>query len=287
MNQGAPRRPRHVTVLVPVHNGAATIALQAAALAAQRYDGPWDLLLVDNNSTDDGIDIAVRAFGDAAPVRVVKARDGQSVAYARNAGMRDAEGDLVLICDADDQVQAGWIEAMVAAASHADVVGGYNETALLNGGVRPRWRATIPRDALPGGHRPYAVGSNFAAWHDVIDALGGWDEVYVGCGEDVDFSWRAVAAGHRLVFAPDAVVAYRYRDAYRGIFRQSRAIGRSTVRLHQLHGADGDEETTAIAPALGWLISRATTLVGPSWRRKMWVRRAGLLRGVVEGRWGR
>ena len=44
--------PGLVSVVVPVRNGAATIALQFEALADQDYDGPWEVVVSDNGSTD-------------------------------------------------------------------------------------------------------------------------------------------------------------------------------------------------------------------------------------------
>lgn len=59
-HRGERPRPRSVSVVVPAYNAAATIAEQLEALATQRFDGDWELVIVDNGSTDGTADLARR-----------------------------------------------------------------------------------------------------------------------------------------------------------------------------------------------------------------------------------
>ena len=56
-------RPRSVSVVVPAYNAAATLAEQLEALAAQQYEGDWEVVVVDNGSTDGTADLARRYAG--------------------------------------------------------------------------------------------------------------------------------------------------------------------------------------------------------------------------------
>src|SRR6059058_4106784 len=104
--------PALVSVVVPAYNCADTIDVQLAALAEQDYDGRWEVVVVDNRSTDDTADRA-RRWSDRLPgLRVVDASERQGVSHARNRGIEEARGDLIAICDADDQVQPGCLTAM-------------------------------------------------------------------------------------------------------------------------------------------------------------------------------
>ena len=78
--------PRLVSVIVPMRNEEAHLAQQLRALAGQTYTGPWELVVVDNGSTDGSIKI-VEAWRERFPAsrrrRVVA---GRGLNYARNRG---------------------------------------------------------------------------------------------------------------------------------------------------------------------------------------------------------
>ena len=221
--------PRLVSVCIPSLNTRATLAEQLDALAAQDYAGEWEIVLLDNGSTDGSDDLA-RQRG----VRVERV-ERRGISNVRNAALTVARGDLLAFCDADDIVVPGWLTALVAAAHDDDVVGGRLDQHTLNPPHVVTWRGHIPDDALmvPMGYLPFAPGCNFAVWRDVVESLGGWDTAYVGGSEDVDFCWRAQKSGYTVGFAPDAVVAYRYRPDTRSLYRQFFHYGRTEALLQK------------------------------------------------------
>ncbi len=116
--------PELVSVVIALRNKGPWIGAQLEALAAQRYAGPWEVVVVDNGSTDDGPQVA-RAMAEPLPeLRVVDASDRRGTSHARNVGAHAARGDLLLYCDGDDVVAPGWIEAMVEAAAQGRPRGG-------------------------------------------------------------------------------------------------------------------------------------------------------------------
>jgi glycosyltransferase involved in cell wall biosynthesis len=96
-----------MSVVIPVHNAAATLpacldALREQTLSPQRYE----VLVVDNNSTDGSADLARRAPG----VRVLEERR-QGAYAARNRGVATARGELLVFTDPDCVADPGWLEA--------------------------------------------------------------------------------------------------------------------------------------------------------------------------------
>ena len=277
--------PRLVTVVIPVRNGAGTLPAQLAALANQSYAGRWELVVADNGSTDDTVAV-VRRWAHLLPgTRVVDASDRPGSSHARNVGAREARGELLAFCDADDVVAPTWLAALVDAARDADLVGGTQDATLLN---TVRARATRGARSLPGrvrplGFLPFAPTSNLAVWTEVYRALGGLDERYPQA-HDIEFSWRAQLAGYTLGRADEAVVHYRYRTTARAIARQAYWSGWDEAHLFRDYHARGARRTPPGRVARRW----AAVLTGlPALRRpaarRTWIRAAAHTAGRLAG----
>ena len=228
-----------VTVVVPVHNGAATLAAQLDAVTAQFADPALsgvtvEVVVVDNRSTDATAEVAASYAERFPSVRVVSAVDGASVAYARNAGATAARGERLLFCDADDVVHPGWVRHLSAGLADADIVGGRLDVTRINSVESQSWTGHPPMDALATAMKfwPYATGANLGVRRSVWAALDGFDEGFVGGHEEVEFAWRAQEAGHTVAFVPEAVVDYRLRDDPRSVVRQRFHYGRTYAQLY-------------------------------------------------------
>src|SRR5262245_57943638 len=105
-------RPR-ISVIIPCHNAGRWLWDQLDALSRQEVPLPWEVLVVDNRSTDLSARVA-RGFSDKIPsLRVIAAHEHRGPAYARNTGASQARGEYFLFFDADDVVADGCVAAMV------------------------------------------------------------------------------------------------------------------------------------------------------------------------------
>lgn len=263
-----------VSVVVPAHNAERTLDRQLSALAAQTFAAPWEVLVVDNASTDRTAKIAER-WADILPLRVIPASERLGAAHARNVGTALAMAPLVAYCDADDEVDRYWLEEIVLALASADLVGGSLEHHTVNDRGSLLWRGTDGAAALPMplGFLPAAISANMGVRRSTWQAIGGWDEAFAHGGDDVDFSWRAQLAGHRLAFAPDAVVRYRHRDTVRGAMRQAGDYARAEVRLYRCFRAVGAPRAPlrAVTRDCAYLVSRLPYLIASRRRRGLWL----------------
>jgi glycosyltransferase involved in cell wall biosynthesis len=295
-------RPSTVSVIIPAYNAAATLADQLEALAAQLYDGDWELVIVDNGSTDGTADLA-RSFRQRFQAFTLvdgSSRRGHSA--ARNAGAMAARGELLAYCDADDVVAPGWLKAMAEAARYYDLIGGWLDVGPLNDEATRSWHQPWPRDRLRSWLLPYAVSANIAIWADVLRGLGGWSSEYEAGAEDTEISWRAQLAGFRLGFAPDAVVYYRYRSGLWETALQAYKIGVNCERILRdfavlRNGShDGgrpaavdqaeEGEGSALGRAVGraaWLATRLPYLAGSRRHRGRWISVAAEYLGRLNG----
>lgn len=279
-------RPRLISVVIPVLDGEAHIGEQLEALAAQTYDGPWELVVADNGCTDGTIAV-VESWSDRIPaLRVADARRMRGINHARNAGTGAARGDFLAFCDADDVVGPGWLSALAAAAPGNDLVGGRNEWDALNDPTVIAWRPSGPMTELMRDHGflPYTPGGNMGVWASVAHELG-WDESYRFGGSDQEFAWRAQLRGYRVAFAPDALVQLRFRGSISETARQSYRYGRAGARLHRSFRDAGIPRPDNRGALRRWrqLATEVPDLWGTRERRGKWVRRAAFRTGRLVG----
>lgn len=279
-----------ISVVIPVRNGAATLAEQLAALAAagKLVDG-FEVIVADNGSTDSTIDVA-RSFTDRLPLRIITVtRPGANA--ARNAAVKASTGRFLAFCDADDVVNTHWMARMrEALGAGSDLVVGYLDYRDLNGPDTLKWRGargagpSVHLGFLPAGHL-----CNLAVTRSLFDELNGFDESFVGGGDDVDFCWRAQLAGARFQYLPDAVVNYRFRPSLRAMARQEAGYGAAEAQLYRKFASHGVRRRSvkALGEDAWWLVSRLPFTLRED-RRGAWIRRAsrqcGRFRGAVRTR---
>ena len=219
-----------VSVIIPCYNAEAWIGRQIAAVLAQL--GPEDeLVLVDNLSTDATPDLLAEAAAADPRAHVVTAAERQGVNHARNVGLAEARGDILLICDADDRIHAGWVDAFRSAFSNSGVAGGAATPVDGNG---RRVGEDLGLHHVFGGP-PYPLGANMAMTRDVFEAVGGFDESFRGGHDEADFAWRAADAGFPTRFVPEARIDYLQRSDVRGVVTQRRNYARTAIQLWTRH----------------------------------------------------
>ena len=255
------------SVVIATHNRAADLRGTLTSLARLRPTGGFEVIVVDNNSTDD-TPIAVReaARSFPAPLRYVFERE-QGRSPALNAGIRLATGDIIVTTDDDVRVEPDWLDQAAAGLERlgCDYVGG--RVLPLWGGPRPAW---IPDHGgkqwavialLDYGDEPIEFGArvplgvNMAFRREAFDRAGLFDP-HTGrkagtlLGQEVrEWCIRARAAGVRGFYVPLMLVrhiipASRLRKAYFRRWFYWRGISRAL--LYEKAGLDMEapERTT-------------------------------------------
>lgn len=276
-----------VSVVIPVLNQAQTLPQQLEALAEQTYKGAWEVVVVDNGSSDGSPQVAAEWSDRLPALRVVHALDRKGCSYARNVGARAARGDFLVACDGDDRVTPQWLEAMAEAGLNSAIVGGRLDQLSLNPPLTRAWRPLLPDDQLPIalGFLPYAVGANCGLRTEVFKTLGGWCEDLAVCGDDIDLSWRAQLASYRISFTSEAVVQYRFRDDPRATARQFFNYGRVEPYLYRTYRDNGMPRSSlrkAIREWI-WILLRVGDLGGTAERKGAWMRKAAYRGGRLVG----
>ncbi|MHC1791191.1 glycosyltransferase family 2 protein [Solidesulfovibrio sp.] len=199
-----------VTVVIPAYNAADTLACALDALARQTIGRDrFAVIVVDDGSTDATAGIAARH--GAQVIRQPNA----GPAAARNAGARAADCDILVFTDADCAPAPDFLAQILVPFADPAVAG-------VQGAYRTAQTALVARFAQLEFEDRYAyvarrptidlVATYAAAYRKtVFDAAGGFDTSFCRAdNEDTELSYRLSAAGHRLVFAPAAIVCHRH-----------------------------------------------------------------------------
>lgn len=280
-------RAPSISVVLAVKNGVPLIVEQLEALAAQTYRGPWELIVVDNRSTDGSAECA-RQFGDRLPsLQIVDAPAKQGLSFARNVGVSHASGDYVLFLDHDDRVTATWLEAMARAAETADAVGGNNFHFSVDDDGTERIRKPAYEDHPTHGFDflPSITGGNSGMRTRLFFELGGFNEGYPS-GEDVDLYWRAILAGHEVQFVADAMLEYRLRTGVRPKWKQTVRDAAVHPLLYRDFRASGMPRSSTREAMHAWVrLVRAAprSLTAEPATRNAWLIELASLWGRVRG----
>ena len=228
-----------LAVLIPVWNGEQTIAAQLAALDAQEWQGAWEVVVVDNGSTDrTGEIVAEYVARRPERYRVIAADRAHNLSYVRNAGVASVRARSVAFCDADDVVGRGWVAAIGEALRQEEFVVSALEYQRLNEPAAARSSTFQSKNVETMFGLPVASGAGFGIRRSLWCEAGGNDETWDATGEDFEFSMRlARDTGVVPVFVEGAIYHYRLRSNARAVFRQYRRWGRSHPRLAASFGS--------------------------------------------------
>lgn len=251
-----------ISVIICTYNRSYSLDRVLGQLAEQRppIGLAWEIVVVDNNSTDDTPDV-VRRFAQQHPnldVRYVF-EPSQGLSFARNRAVREAKGEMIAFTDDDVFLDAGWVGAIAEVLPREEFIGFGGKVIPQVPPDLPCWLVLKGRFALNRGgvivsHNPgdvereytgkasRPVGANLFFRRSAFEQFGlfrtdlGKSGDAVFFGEDVEFTARLEAGGARLLYVPTAVV-YHPVDSTRltkRVFRQYYyQIGRARARLNR------------------------------------------------------
>jgi len=215
------------SVIVPAYQAADVVGGCVAALTRQTLAREtYEILVVDDGSTDETAAAAERAGAD----RVVRLAQNGGPAAARNAGIAEARGEIVLFTDADCAPAPEWLALMAAPFADPQVMG---VKGVYRTEQRPLMARLVQLEFEIRYERMRALPSidfidTYAAAYRraLLVEYGSFDTAFpIPSAEDVDLSFRLAKDGHRLGFAPDAWVAHRHPASLRAYLLRKARFG--------------------------------------------------------------
>ena len=227
-----------VTVVVPVYNGAVTIANCLESLLAQTYPADrYEIIVVENGSTDETTEVVQRY-----PVRLFH-NEVRGPAAARNRGIQESQSDLIAFTDADCIATPNWLVELVKPFCDPAI-------GAVGGDIQPyrhdgRTNVELFSDQnspwttyLSGKHEflPQLYTPNAAYRRSLLLAIKGFDERLL-TGEDVEMSWRLqMETNTQFAYTLEAIVYHHHRSTRQGLSKQYRQYGFGEVLLDTLFG---------------------------------------------------
>jgi O-antigen biosynthesis protein len=223
-----------VSVVVCAYNAADTLDECLTSLEQLTYPD-FEVIVVNDGSGDRTGEIARQhPF-----CRVIDLEHG-GLSHARNAGLAAAAGDIVAYTDADVRVDPHWLTYLVQPFLNPEVVaaGGLSLPPLDS-----PWMAHCVARA-PGGPThvllddrtaEHVPGCNLAVRREALQAIGGFNPIYLRAGDDVDVCWRLQATGGKIEYVPAALVWHHHRATVRGYWQQQVGYGEGEAWLVPRH----------------------------------------------------
>jgi GT2 family glycosyltransferase len=285
--------PGPVTVVIPTRNRGARVAATVHTVLANDHPD-FEVVVVDES--DGGATHAALDDFDAEPrLRYVRT-EARGSAAGRNAGVREARGEIVAITDDDCEVPPDWLRKLVA-AFEVD-----HRTGLVFGNVRAgphdteagfvvsfeRERGALAT-SLAESHRVDGVAACMGVRRSAWEALGGFDTM-LGLGAplrsaaEIDFGLRALRAGYYVYETPDwSATHHGFRPA-----GESRAVidrywyGTGAVMAKSLKLRDWRVWQLPLRLAWRWA-RRGREGVDLDGRFHPWLRLGAFARGLAAG----
>ena len=280
-------RSPSISVVIPAYN--ASRVLGACLDALERQTVPresYEIIVVNDGPVETTVETMAARRG------VILLTQPQSgAAAARNLGAKQAQGEILLFTDADCVPECDWIETMIdpftSQATSESVEDGFLCQKVMGvcGVVRTRQTGLVPRFI----QLEYDYRYRHIAKHTQIDFVntgtaayrkhvfvesGGFREDLLGA-EDAELSFRLSNAGHKLVFAPQAIVYHSHPESILEYARRKYHYSYWRMRVYQEYPrkAVADSRTPQTQKMqIGLLFLVVATIVGSAlWRGLLWL----------------
>jgi GT2 family glycosyltransferase len=236
-----------LSVIVPAFQGERLLPRTLAALVASDLPrDTWELLVVDDGSTDGSLAILERRV-EVDPIRVLRG-SGRGSAAAINLGVRAARHPVICQVDQDVVVRPGWMAALLERLDDPEVaaVQGYYETdpeasvwaRVMGYDLELRW-------ARIDDHRVEHVCTGTTAYRrSALLEIGLFSET-LGYGYDNDLAYRLQQAGYRLAMCRAARSLHHWRPSLGRYLAQQYGVGYGRLDLVARHPGRMTGDTTS------------------------------------------
>ena len=224
-----------LSIVIPTYNAHEWIEQCIDSIRLHAPGHPYELIVVDDQSTDDTAAIVRDKFPG---VRLFRNERNLGFGKTVNIGLRASVGEHILVLNNDTWMHAGALDAMIGYLDDHPDTGIVGPKVLSgNGSLQQQCRRRIPTPMaallyLTGVAKMFPKNPKVAGYlmtaadetqttevdavsgacllvrREVVDTIHGFDEEYYLYGEDMDFCWRTKLAGWKVVYDPAATITH-------------------------------------------------------------------------------
>lgn len=257
---------KNISIIVPVLNGEKHISICLESITRLSYPkNDFEVIIVDNGSSDKTVDI-IKSFQRDQNIDIKLYFQKIKSSYAaRNLGIKNAKGDIIVFTDADCIVYEDWLANIVNYFSDKTVGGVAGEILPASGNsIIEKYSidegVLSQRRTFNSKFLPYAQTANAAYRKELFNQIGYFDEVI--SGGDADYSWRVqLETDYKIVFAEDAIVLHRHRTDLKGLFKQRFKHGYGYVLIRNKYRSYQDKSEKTSVPDMSKSNGRVHKLI--------------------------
>jgi GT2 family glycosyltransferase len=264
--------PPFFSIIIPTYARPTQLAVCLRSL--QNLDYPRDRFeaIVVDDGNDTSLDAVLASFNERLPVSLLRQAHA-GPATARNTGAARARGRFLAFTDDDCTPAPNWLRTLATrlAAAPTHAIAGQTVNALPNNLYAATSQLfasflTSSLNVVPN-HGGFWTTSNLAVPADTFRALGGFNPTlpFAG-GEDWELCSRWLAEGHRICYAPEAVVYHAHHMNLRTFWLQHFHYGRGRFRVQCLRGQNNWQPRRRSVWSVGRQLLRYFRQHAPLWQ---------------------
>lgn len=220
-----------VSVIIPSYNRPKALAECLSALNLQETILNYEVLVIDDGSQiplTDHINTSDFRF----PLRILR-QENQGPGAARNYGVQEAKGAIILFTDDDCQPDKHWVQSMADAVKPQVMVGGLTKNALDSNpySMASQWLIDALYTYFDGTRLFFLTSNNMACRKDDFLEIGGFDasRFETSAGEDREFTTRWIYKGWEVVLNRHAHIDHYHALTFTSFYRMHSKYGRASV----------------------------------------------------------
>jgi len=229
-----------VSVIIITYNRCRELERCLNSLMTQENSN-FEIIVVDGGSTDCTIDL-IKQYR----IKFVRESKRSGISAARNLGISNSKGDIVVFLDDDAIAEKDWLESLVKPFEDERIAG-------VSGKVIPITNTLFNREFAPDYDQgpyiietKYFVGCNMAFRKSALIVAGHFDKKIKYGHDENELCSRLLNAGYRLVYTPYAVAHHDYVPSFSALLKKKFKLGKSRAYLEKKSGNHSDSKRRII-----------------------------------------
>ena len=224
----------NISIIVPIYNSEKFLSSFFEALLENTFFSGDEVLLIDNGSTDDSYNICKKYSDNNAVFKLLTYTEKAGSYAARNYGVKQANGDVLVFTDSDTEPCKEWLSAIRSIIQRKIVIAGRIQLDIIDKkGIWENFDSIAHLNSEKNAKESSIATANMAVYRSDFEEVGFFEERF--SGGDYEWSQRAAANGMKIVFVRDALVHHPTRKTFEQVLKKEQRIAYGTGNHYKIH----------------------------------------------------